>query len=70
MNRYVYVQAGYVGQTYRQDVNEACVSFRHIIVSAYSEEGAYIEGQKHQFDDFDESTAPFQVLNDYVIPLA
>lgn len=73
MKRYVYVQAGNVNQCNPAQPDEVLVSFRYVMVSAYSEEGAYVEGQKHQFTaeetGFDEAITPFALLNDMVIPV-
>lgn len=73
MKRFVYVQAGNVNQCNPQNADEVIVSFRYVMVSAFSEEGAYVEGQKHQFTaeetGFDEAISPFGLLNDLVIAL-
>jgi len=75
MNQYVYIQAGNVNQCNPANPDETFVSFRHVMVSAIDEEGAYSAGHKHQWAAEEtfiggDDVSLFVVLNDYVIQIA
>jgi hypothetical protein len=75
MNQYVYIQAGNVNQCNPLDPDETLVSFRHVVVSAIDEDGAYDAGHKHQWTAAEtfiggDEVSLFVVLNDYVILIA
>lgn len=77
MKHYIYVQAGNVNQCNPRHPDEVIVSFRYVMVSAFSEEGAYVEGQKHVFTAEEsgievlaaDGSIPFALLNDFVIAI-